>query len=182
VAFELNDAIGTGFLTDQRGFSSSRFASVRLQTWARLELYPPKLSTWSHDTSGTREVNVDSGETRAVSLADTSRCKVEREQDATSAKVWWSGERGITKEQRLGRLTDYLAKVARTGQTTDRLTMGNLKEYSASDRTWLWGPDPKPRLGESYAMKIDVSGRLAILVFRLPQMLITMSLLSSLSM
>src|ERR1700730_11224831 len=69
------DPSGVGFVTDQRGFSSDPKASVRVQSWARLDLSPPKVIS-GHDTSGTRMVILASGETHARGTADLSRCNV----------------------------------------------------------------------------------------------------------
>jgi len=68
-----------GFLTDQRGFDSSPTNSVRMQSLARVELAGPSgptlIGPHIHRTSGTTEVDLDSGKQTGFQKADMSRCR-----------------------------------------------------------------------------------------------------------
>jgi len=63
-----------GYLTDQRGFSSDMGTSVRMQSNAKINLYPPNIVSSDHFTSGTREVDINSGKTLGREVADMSDC------------------------------------------------------------------------------------------------------------
>jgi hypothetical protein len=65
---------GTGYLTDQRSFSSKVTASARMQSLISCEVSPPRDLRGLHQTSGTTEVNIDSGATQRNEDADMSRC------------------------------------------------------------------------------------------------------------
>jgi len=64
----------TGYLTDQRSFSSSANASVRMQSFITIIL-PTGQVSGLHQTSGTTEVNMETGETRDNADADMSDCQ-----------------------------------------------------------------------------------------------------------
>lgn len=64
----------TGYLTDQRSFSSNANASVRMQSHITISL-PGGQVSGIHQTSGTTEVNTESGETRDNQDADMSDCQ-----------------------------------------------------------------------------------------------------------
>jgi hypothetical protein len=63
-----------GFLTDQRGFDSSRTASVRMRSLAVVELSPPSLVSQSHTSSGTTQVDMVTGAVRGFARARMSDC------------------------------------------------------------------------------------------------------------
>ncbi len=69
----------TGYLTDQRSFSKNRKASVRMQSCARFDLETlaiiPGNQRTQHWTSGTTEVNIETGQQLGFAYADMSRCK-----------------------------------------------------------------------------------------------------------
>jgi hypothetical protein len=64
----------TGYLTDQRSFNSSANASVRMQSFITIDL-PTGQVSGLHQTSGTTEVNIETGETRDNAEADMSNCQ-----------------------------------------------------------------------------------------------------------
>ncbi len=64
----------TGYLTDQRSFSADPNASVRMQSFITISLLAGQVSG-IHQTSGTTEVNMESGETRDSAEADMSDCQ-----------------------------------------------------------------------------------------------------------
>ena len=75
-----NKSWNAGFLTDQRGFSSAATASVRMSSIAVFDL-GKKMMTASHRTSGTTEVNIDTGKQLGFANADMRRCSfVEKSQ------------------------------------------------------------------------------------------------------
>ena len=63
----------TGYLTDQRSFSPSPNASVRMQSFITID-FPDGRVSGLHQTSGTTEVNMETGETRDNADADMSDC------------------------------------------------------------------------------------------------------------
>jgi hypothetical protein len=63
-----------GYLTDQRTFSPLPSASVRMQSLAEILLPGANLVRTSHTSSGTTQVNTDSGDTTGFAVADMSRC------------------------------------------------------------------------------------------------------------
>jgi hypothetical protein len=129
----LHKPIGTGYLTDQRQFSRSTTASARMQSIARIELYPyPKLANNFSQTSGTTEVNIDSGQKQMEAIADMSGCYIEGIHEAGGNR-----SNGLTKEEGLQRLADVLGRVARTGQTSDSNIRADINNYGASDGT-VW--------------------------------------------
>jgi hypothetical protein len=67
----------SGFLTDQRGFDSNIKASVRMRSIATLTIAPPKvtLSSTRHESSGTTEVDMDTGNPLDFAVADMTRCR-----------------------------------------------------------------------------------------------------------
>jgi hypothetical protein len=70
----LGTPTGAGFLTDQRGFSPSLYASVRMRSLAGLQVYPPRFTGVVRQTSGTTLVDYESGETLGFEWADMGRC------------------------------------------------------------------------------------------------------------
>jgi len=70
-------AWNAGFLTDQRGFDSNPGASVRMRSWAEIDVAPGRFSLIDaqHETSGTTEVDTSSGATIDTAPADMSRCR-----------------------------------------------------------------------------------------------------------
>jgi hypothetical protein len=67
--------LAAGYLTDQRTFNSSKSASARMRSLAEVELSPLKVALTSQTTSGTTEVNIDTGATTDYAMCDMSRCK-----------------------------------------------------------------------------------------------------------
>lgn len=67
----------SGFLTDQRTFDSNVTASVRMRSIATLTIAPPKmtLSSTRHESSGTTEVDMDTGKQLDFAVADMTRCR-----------------------------------------------------------------------------------------------------------
>ena len=64
-----------GYLTDQRTFSESQTASVRMQSLAELQLTPRvSLVRTHHHSSGTTEVNLETGQRLGYAVAGMSRC------------------------------------------------------------------------------------------------------------
>ena len=63
-----------GYLTDQRSFSPLPSASVRIQSLAEILLPDASMVRTSHKSSGTTQVNTESGDTTGFAVADTSRC------------------------------------------------------------------------------------------------------------
>ncbi|WP_448956056.1 hypothetical protein [Labrys neptuniae] len=63
-----------GYLTDQRSFSTLSSASVRMRSFAQIELDPPTVNKIVHESSGTTEVNLSSGIVTGTGFADMSRC------------------------------------------------------------------------------------------------------------
>ena len=70
----LAKAPNTGYLTDQRTFSERPSASVRMQSYITISL-PGGQVSGVHQTSGTTEVNTETGETRDNEDADMSDCR-----------------------------------------------------------------------------------------------------------
>lgn len=75
--------LDAGYLTDQRGFSTDPYASVRMQSIAtvdveaqtmQLQKYREKGERDYHNTSGTTEVDTSTGEVLGWKLADMKRC------------------------------------------------------------------------------------------------------------
>jgi len=64
-----------GYLTDQRTFDSRPTASVRMRSIAEIQLVSPKLLRADHQTSGTTEINKNTGTVTCTALADMKRCK-----------------------------------------------------------------------------------------------------------
>jgi hypothetical protein len=64
-----------GYLTDQRGFDPAAGASVRMQSWAEVELLGPALIRQTHRSSGTTEVNLATGTQTGFAVANMSRCR-----------------------------------------------------------------------------------------------------------
>ncbi len=80
---------GTGYLSDQRSFSSDPAASVRMQSIASVVLRNGNaaLLSGNHTSSGTTEVNIGTGAEQGYAVADMSRCRfsrLERRNDALS--------------------------------------------------------------------------------------------------
>ncbi|MCC6537167.1 MAG: hypothetical protein IT162_06430 [Bryobacterales bacterium] len=70
-----------GYLTDQRQFDSSLTAGVRMRSLAELEVSAdaPQVTVvkTSHETSGTTEVDIETGEELGFEKANMSRCAFE---------------------------------------------------------------------------------------------------------
>ena len=65
-----------GYLTDQRTFSDSPSAGVRMQSLAEINLSPQVMvARTSHTSSGTTEVDVATGRQLGFGVADMSRCR-----------------------------------------------------------------------------------------------------------
>lgn len=70
----------TGYLTDQRGFSSRLNSSVRMRSIAEFTIHPSRIELNSsfHYTSGTTAVDMETGEKIDSGSASMSRCKWSR--------------------------------------------------------------------------------------------------------
>jgi len=64
-----------GYLTDQRSFDDDPTKSVRMRSIAAIQLVPPKLIAEDHISSGTTEINKNTGAVGCVDFANMSRCK-----------------------------------------------------------------------------------------------------------
>jgi hypothetical protein len=74
ISNNLGKPVAAGFLTDQRSFSSSASSSVRMQSFIVFS-FPTGDVRGVHQTSGTTEVNMETGETRDYAEADMSDTK-----------------------------------------------------------------------------------------------------------
>lgn len=64
-----------GYLTDQRGFNTSVTASHRMQSLIEFELArTPRVARTSHTSSGTTEVDMNTGAQLGHAIADMGRC------------------------------------------------------------------------------------------------------------
>jgi hypothetical protein len=64
-----------GYLTDQRTFSTDPTLSVRMQSLAVIQLSPAAtVITTSHTSTGTTQINMDSGDSTGFRKADMTRC------------------------------------------------------------------------------------------------------------
>jgi hypothetical protein len=64
-----------GYLTDQRTFNTDPASSVRMQSLAVVQLSPAAtVTTVSHTSTGTTQVNMDSGDSTGFRKADMTRC------------------------------------------------------------------------------------------------------------
>lgn len=63
-----------GYLTDQRGFDPAIGASCRMQSIAEIDTAAMTLVSAMHRSSGTTEVNLDSGVQTGFAVANMSRC------------------------------------------------------------------------------------------------------------
>jgi len=64
-----------GYLTDQRTFNNTVSASCRMQSWAEVDLTTLRMTRQSHRSSGTTQVNLESGAQTGFAVADMSRCE-----------------------------------------------------------------------------------------------------------
>jgi hypothetical protein len=69
--------LNTGYLTDQRTFDASPAASARMQCLAAVDLSSLTLTKSLYNTSGTTQVNIETGEETGFKKADMTRCKFE---------------------------------------------------------------------------------------------------------
>ena len=67
-----------GYLTDQRGFDSNPTASARMRSIAEIQLVSPRLIRAEHQTSGTTEINKNTGAVTCAARANMSRCKFDK--------------------------------------------------------------------------------------------------------
>jgi hypothetical protein len=155
---------GTGYLTDQRGFSSDSQASCRVQSAARITLYPPRLVTQIHVTSGTTEVNLNSGLTQDRDFADMSDCSTSDLYDLT----------GVRFEDRTGRLppgpmgfaqniTTILDGLVKRPQPSGDLKnqynmLYSMLRFQKSKPTGPWRPGT---VGEPYAAGLEIHGEVS---------------------
>jgi hypothetical protein len=123
-----------GFLTDQRGFSNDITASVRMQSAAHLDIYPMRVVLKETNTSGTREVNTDTGETLHESMADLKQCRV------------YDPYITVPPEKYPSKLSRYQHPVGADTGAPFRETVDQRKILSSINR------------GDSYAYSIDMHG------------------------
>ena len=75
--FNLVKHLDTGYLTDQRGFDSSKSASVRMRSLVELlwdGMSAPIVKGQVHESSGTTEVDIDNGKHRGFAVANMRSC------------------------------------------------------------------------------------------------------------
>jgi hypothetical protein len=63
-----------GYLSDQRTYDTSPTSSVRMRSLAVVQLWPTFLTSEAHKSSGTTQINVESGDQTGFAVADMSRC------------------------------------------------------------------------------------------------------------
>jgi hypothetical protein len=71
---DLWNKFDTGYLTDQRGFSGSPSASVKMQSWVEVNLSSLQVTGMNHRSSGTTEVNLKTGVVLGFKVADMKNC------------------------------------------------------------------------------------------------------------
>ncbi|HJQ60204.1 MAG TPA: hypothetical protein VJ890_25085 [Vineibacter sp.] len=64
-----------GYLSDQRGFSSTITASCRMQSIVEVEMSTLAIVKQTHRSSGTTEVDLENGAQLGYAVADMTRCK-----------------------------------------------------------------------------------------------------------
>jgi hypothetical protein len=147
---------GDGFLTDQRGFSVDPQASARVTTMAALRLDSPQLADSSITTSGTREVDIDTGKQLDFAVADLSDCEVDGVYDAISGDDMY--QHGKSRNERLDQLFRLIDRIAQTDKPDDRAAAFMLDMYSMSE-IHPWSPGPMAALPKeewTYAMKVKM--------------------------
>ena len=164
--YNLLKPTGTGYLTDQRAFSSEIGTSVRMQSIARITLYPPTLVQHYHLTSGTREVNIATGEDQGGGTADMSDCWTRGVWDVTETSVWDRTGRlpladhggAFHGSQRVSSFLEHLAnRRPSRGQMRDYYILTSLlRPIGARPIGWPVGREPKA--GQPYAMLLRVHG------------------------
>lgn len=140
-----------GYLTDQREFSFDRGTSVRMQSNAKINLYPPNMVSSDHFTSGTKEVDIVSGKTLGIDFADMSDCFAKGVYKLPLAYLapGITGGQGIN--QILGNLVNKSPNFEKNSFNQQFLTN---KHAGLSD--WYWTKIPKP--GESLSMWLNLHG------------------------
>ena len=68
-------SLDAGYLSDQRGFNNSVTASCRMQSIVEIEMSNLTIVKQTHRSSGTTEVNLDTGAQTGFAIADMTRCK-----------------------------------------------------------------------------------------------------------
>ena len=124
--------LDTGYLTDQRSFSSNANASVRMQSQITISL-PDGHVSGVHQTSGTTEVNMKTGETRDNADADMSDCR----HSAPYALPYSVAQ--LLYEQR--------------NSLTARQSMFLVFKATTTAKPWIWNPSET-----QYAMAVNVKG------------------------
>jgi hypothetical protein len=144
-----------GFLTDQRRFSALPDASVRTQSIVVIELNPPRLRMFDHNTSGTRQINFETGATEEYGEADMSHC--------TNSKIFEIDMLPLSPpNQDVFKTLTRLARFSTEQFDLDRLNLINHFFYKygrvrlqANGRTsFLPGT-----LGDTYAVMINIDGQ-----------------------
>ena len=116
--------VGTGYLGDQRGFSEKMSAAVRMRSTLEVNLWPPRIASVSHTTSGTTEVNIDSGMVTAKANADLSGCFVSGlEWYLTNSNGRVTKSHGVSENDLLGNTYMILCQVY--GEGSDPLVAGS---------------------------------------------------------
>jgi hypothetical protein len=133
-----------GYLTDQRSFSSDMGTSVRMQSNAKISLYPPIITSYDHFTSGTKEVDIDSGETLGIDVADMSDCLMK-------------GPYKLPIPAVEGLMKTFNTLVMNEQPERRRVFVDVYKHYKGKySGDWFWTSIPKP--GDSFAMLVEVKG------------------------
>lgn len=157
--FNLHKPLGTGYLTDQRSFSSSMSASVRMQSLAWFDLSPARLHSVDHTTSGTVEANINSGDTQLMGMADMSDCSNSGLLEVGSMPVIGWGDTfdtldRVTKEQ------PHEPGTGRGSYDPDAfIGYMDLNSYADARRAQQrWVRTPPPSLNDRYAMMVHITG------------------------
>jgi hypothetical protein len=80
--------LNCGYLTDQRGFSNAIGASCRMQSKIEVDLWFMTIFSQNHDSIGTTEVDMVSGNQTNFGKADMSRCKYKLISPKRAAFPW----------------------------------------------------------------------------------------------
>jgi len=78
-------SLDAGYLSDQRGFSNALGASCRMQSIIEVEMSNLTIVKQTHRSSGTTEVNLETGAQTGFAYCDMTRCKYTLQQSGTSA-------------------------------------------------------------------------------------------------
>jgi hypothetical protein len=150
--------LNTGYLTDQRDFSSRMGASCRMQSVVWFDLSPARLHGVEHFTSGTREVNIASGATQADADADLSDCTNSALLEAVPPVIGWGD--AIQTLDRLTKDQPMYSGAGRGSRDPDAfvgyMDMNTYADAVRSAKKWMQVPPPS--LSDRYAMMVRITG------------------------